>query len=192
MSSSAFILIFPISTNIFEGYKDYRITKKMIRMHRKITSFRKPWITNSAVIIESYVLSVQLQRVGVISVCAGVEDLSRDPQVKRELMLVKLNVDQSTRVEMMWLVDIFRGNVVDASESLWTIEIALRWEKLGEIAPFWNFSAAFYHRDNLLQCTLLEMLPCLSLNILIKLMAIESLVLAPFFATHGGLLFKIF
>ncbi|XVF86403.1 hypothetical protein PTKIN_Ptkin18bG0037000 [Pterospermum kingtungense] len=31
-----------------------------------------------------------------------------------------------------------------------------------------------------------------SLNILIKLMAVESLVFAPFFATHGGLPFKIF
>ncbi|XP_031483353.1 pyrophosphate-energized vacuolar membrane proton pump-like [Nymphaea colorata] len=30
-----------------------------------------------------------------------------------------------------------------------------------------------------------------SLNILIKLMAVESLVFAPFFATHGGILFKI-
>ncbi|KAD0728473.1 hypothetical protein R6Q59_014631 [Mikania micrantha] len=101
-----------------------------------------------------------------------VEDLSRDPQVERELMLVKLNVDPSTRAEIMWLVDIFRGNVVDASESLLTIEvtgdpgkmaavqrnlakfgikelmrtgkIALRREKLGETAPFWNFSAASY------------------------------------------------
>ncbi|KAL2922395.1 Pyrophosphate-energized vacuolar membrane proton pump [Bienertia sinuspersici] len=32
----------------------------------------------------------------------------------------------------------------------------------------------------------------LSLTILIKLMAVESLVFAPFFAPHGGLLFKIF
>ncbi|KAF2927786.1 hypothetical protein DAI22_06g230700 [Oryza sativa Japonica Group] len=31
-----------------------------------------------------------------------------------------------------------------------------------------------------------------SLNILIKLMAVESLVFAPFFATHGGILFKWF
>jgi Na+/H+-translocating membrane pyrophosphatase len=29
-----------------------------------------------------------------------------------------------------------------------------------------------------------------SLDILIKLMAVESLVFAPFFATHGGLIFK--
>ncbi|KAK9078656.1 hypothetical protein SSX86_002713 [Deinandra increscens subsp. villosa] len=101
-----------------------------------------------------------------------VEDLSRDPQVERELMLVKLNVDPSTRAEIMWLVDVFRGNVVDASEYLLTVEvtgdpgkmvavqrnlakfgikeitrtgkIALRREKLGETAPFWNFSAASY------------------------------------------------
>ncbi|EES07699.1 hypothetical protein BDA96_04G357000 [Sorghum bicolor] len=31
-----------------------------------------------------------------------------------------------------------------------------------------------------------------SLNILIKLMAVESLVFAPFFAAHGGILFKLF
>ncbi|KAG0470308.1 hypothetical protein HPP92_016472 [Vanilla planifolia] len=31
-----------------------------------------------------------------------------------------------------------------------------------------------------------------SLNILINLMTVESLVFEPFFATHGGLLFKIF
>ena len=30
-----------------------------------------------------------------------------------------------------------------------------------------------------------------SFNILIKLMAVESLVLAPFFATHGGLIFNL-
>lgn len=30
-----------------------------------------------------------------------------------------------------------------------------------------------------------------SLNILIKLMAVESLVFAPFFAEHGGSLFRI-
>jgi H+-translocating diphosphatase len=29
-----------------------------------------------------------------------------------------------------------------------------------------------------------------SLNILIKLMAVESLIFAPFFAAHGGIIFK--
>ncbi|KAJ9176060.1 hypothetical protein P3X46_011410 [Hevea brasiliensis] len=101
-----------------------------------------------------------------------VEDISKEPQVERELMLIKLNVDPSTRPEIMWLVDIFRGKVVDISEHTLTIEvtgdpgkmaavlrnlskfrikelsrtgkIALRRERMGETAPFWRFSAASY------------------------------------------------
>ncbi|EXC24930.1 hypothetical protein L484_011796 [Morus notabilis] len=101
-----------------------------------------------------------------------VEDISREPQVERELMLIKLNADPNTRAEIMWLVDIFRGRIVDISESTLTIEvtgdpgkmvavlrnlmkfgikeiartgkIALRREKMGETAPFWRFSASSY------------------------------------------------
>ncbi|KAJ0018364.1 hypothetical protein Pint_11662 [Pistacia integerrima] len=101
-----------------------------------------------------------------------VEDISKEPQVERELMLIKLNSDPTTRPEIMWLVDIFRAKVVDTSEHSLTIEvtgdpgkmvavqrnlrkfgikelartgkIALRREKMGETAPFWNFSAASY------------------------------------------------
>ncbi|XP_044495451.1 acetolactate synthase small subunit 1, chloroplastic-like [Mangifera indica] len=101
-----------------------------------------------------------------------VEDISKEPQVERELLLIKLNSDPSTRPEIMWLVDIFRAKVVDTSEHSLTIEvtgdpgkmvavqrnlrkfgikelartgkIALRREKMGETAPFWNFSAASY------------------------------------------------
>ncbi|PSR92828.1 Acetolactate synthase small subunit 1 like [Actinidia chinensis var. chinensis] len=101
-----------------------------------------------------------------------VEDLSREPQVERELMLIKLNADPSKRAEIMWLVGIFRAKVVDSSDHSVTIEvtgdpgkmvavlrnlskfgikelartgkIALKREKLGETAPFWRFSAASY------------------------------------------------
>lgn len=101
-----------------------------------------------------------------------VEDISKEPQVERELMLVKVRADQINRAELMWLVDIFRAKIVDISEEYLTIEvtgdpgklvavlrnlgkfgimeiartgkIALRREKLGESAPFWRFSAASY------------------------------------------------
>lgn len=101
-----------------------------------------------------------------------VEDLSREPQVERELMLIKLHADPRTRAEIMWLVDVFRAKIVDISEQYLTIEvtgdpgkmaavlrnvtkfgvkelartgkIALRREKMGETAPFWRFSAASY------------------------------------------------
>lgn len=101
-----------------------------------------------------------------------VEDISKEPQVERELMLVKIGADPKNRAEIMWLVDIFRAKIVDISEEFLTIEvtgdpgkmvavlrnvskfgikeiartgkIALRREKLGESAPFWRFSAASY------------------------------------------------
>ncbi|GMP54963.1 hypothetical protein CsSME_00019942 [Camellia sinensis var. sinensis] len=101
-----------------------------------------------------------------------VEDISKEPQVERELMLVKINADPLYRAEVVWLVDIFRARIVDISEHSLTIEvtgdpgkmvavqrnlskfgireiartgkIALRREKMGESAPFWRYSAASY------------------------------------------------
>ncbi|XP_076921510.1 acetolactate synthase small subunit 1, chloroplastic-like [Bidens hawaiensis] len=101
-----------------------------------------------------------------------VEDISKEPQVERELMLIKINADPSYRLEVKWLVDIFRARIVDISEQYITIEvtgdpgkmvavqrnlskfgirevartgkIALRRERMGEDAPFWRFSAASY------------------------------------------------
>ncbi|XP_052192710.1 acetolactate synthase small subunit 1, chloroplastic-like isoform X2 [Diospyros lotus] len=101
-----------------------------------------------------------------------VEDLSIEPLVERELLLIKVNADPRTKAEIMWLVDIFRGKVVDSSEHSLTVEvtgdpgkmaavlknlrkfgikelartgkIALKREKMGETAPFWRFSATSY------------------------------------------------
>ncbi|KAG4164507.1 hypothetical protein ERO13_A13G020700v2 [Gossypium hirsutum] len=101
-----------------------------------------------------------------------VDDISMEPHVERELMLIKLNTNPTTRAEIMWLVDIFRARIVDTSEHFLTIEvtgdpgkmaavqrnlskfgikelartgkIALRREKMGETAPFWGFSASSY------------------------------------------------
>ncbi|CAF1699721.1 unnamed protein product [Brassica napus] len=112
----------------------------------------------------------QLQK--LVNVLKVVEDISSEPQVERELMLVKVNADPESRAEIMWLVDTFRAKVVDIAEHALTIEvtgdpgkmiavernlknfeireivrtgkIALRREKMGATAPFWRFSAASY------------------------------------------------
>ncbi|GMP54971.1 hypothetical protein CsSME_00019942 [Camellia sinensis var. sinensis] len=52
-----------------------------------------------------------------------VEDISKEPQVERELMLVKINADPLYRAEVVWLVDIFRARIVDISEHSLTIEV---------------------------------------------------------------------
>ncbi|RLM57973.1 hypothetical protein C2845_PM18G03180 [Panicum miliaceum] len=73
-----------------------------------------------------------------------VVDLSKEPQVERELMLIKINAERDKLPEIMGLVRIFKAEVVDLSDNTLTIEIALRREKMGETAPFWRFSAASY------------------------------------------------
>ncbi|CAK9177740.1 unnamed protein product [Ilex paraguariensis] len=52
-----------------------------------------------------------------------VEDISKEPQVERELMLIKINADPNYRAEVMRLVDIFRARIVDISDHSLTIEV---------------------------------------------------------------------
>ncbi|KAL6344157.1 hypothetical protein AAG906_031871 [Vitis piasezkii] len=52
-----------------------------------------------------------------------VEDISTEPHVERELMLIKVNANPQYRAEIMWLVNIFRAKIVDISEHSVTIEV---------------------------------------------------------------------
>ncbi|KAG8060371.1 hypothetical protein GUJ93_ZPchr0002g24418 [Zizania palustris] len=118
------------------------------------------------------VLNQVIEQLNKLVNVLNVDDLSMEPQVERELMLIKLNVEPDQRPEVMVLVDIFRAKVVDISENTITIEvtgdpgkivavqrnlgkfgikeicrtgkIALRREKIGATARFWGFSAASY------------------------------------------------
>ncbi|XP_024465694.1 acetolactate synthase small subunit 1, chloroplastic isoform X2 [Populus trichocarpa] len=78
-----------------------------------------------------------------------VEDISRDPQVERELMLIKLNANPSTRAEVTGdpgkMAAVQRNlSKFGIKELARTGKIALKRETMGETAPFWGFSAASY------------------------------------------------
>ncbi|CAN1731853.1 Acetolactate synthase small subunit 1, chloroplastic [Linum perenne] len=78
-----------------------------------------------------------------------VEDLSSEPQVERELMLIKVNADSANRAEVTGdpgkMVAVRRNlNKFGIREIARTGKIALRREKMGATAPFWRFCASSY------------------------------------------------
>lgn len=62
-----------------------------------------------------------------------VVDLTDEPHVDRELVLVKVRADRETRPEVYRLSEIFRGKIVDASQDTFIIEIT---GDEGKIAAF--------------------------------------------------------
>lgn len=50
-------------------------------------------------------------------------DLTSQDYVDREMALIKVNAEVSTRAEVLRIVDIFRGQVVDVSAKSYTLEI---------------------------------------------------------------------
>ncbi|AEA33678.1 acetolactate synthase small subunit [Hippea maritima] len=56
-----------------------------------------------------------------------------DPYVEREMALIKMHTDMSSRAEVLRIVDIFRGKVVDVSHNSYTIEVTGDSEKIDAI-----------------------------------------------------------
>ncbi len=50
-------------------------------------------------------------------------DLSEGGHIERELMLIKVNAEGSGREEVKRLVDIFRGRIIDVTETTYTVEL---------------------------------------------------------------------
>jgi acetolactate synthase-1/3 small subunit len=52
-----------------------------------------------------------------------VSDLTYEPFVERELALIKVSANQKDRFEIMQVVDVFRGKIIDISQNSLTIEM---------------------------------------------------------------------
>nr|KJB38010.1 hypothetical protein B456_006G233200 [Gossypium raimondii] len=86
---------------------------------------------------------------GTETVLQQVEDISNEPQVERELMLVKVTMDPKFRAEVTGdpgkMLAVQRNlSKFGIKEIARTAKIALRREKMGASAPFWRLSAASY------------------------------------------------
>jgi len=57
-------------------------------------------------------------------------DLSENPHIERELMLVKVKATGAQRAEVKRTTDIFRGQIVDVTPSVYTIQLAGTSDKL--------------------------------------------------------------
>jgi acetolactate synthase I/III small subunit len=59
-----------------------------------------------------------------------VVDLSEAPHIERELMLIKVRATGAHRDEMKRMAEIFRGRIIDVTDSTYTIELTGTGEKL--------------------------------------------------------------
>ena len=62
-----------------------------------------------------------------------VSDLTGEEHIERELAMIKVNVDAKDRAEILSIIDIFRGKVVDVSPTTYTIEMTGDAEKVNAI-----------------------------------------------------------
>ena len=57
-------------------------------------------------------------------------DMTEGPHIEREMMLVKVNATGKNREELKRVSDIFRGRIIDVSNSTYTIELTGSGDKL--------------------------------------------------------------
>jgi len=57
-------------------------------------------------------------------------DLTEGPHIERELLIIKVNANGAMRDELKRLVDIFRGRIIDVTETTYTIELTGASDKL--------------------------------------------------------------
>ncbi len=62
-----------------------------------------------------------------------VSDLTAEEHIERELAMIKVNANATDRAEILSIIDIFRGKVVDVSPNTYTIEMTGDAEKVNAI-----------------------------------------------------------
>ncbi len=72
---------------------------------------------------DDHVLEQVMKQLNKLIDVIRVSDISSDEAVHRELALIKVGVDSSTRAEVMQIVDVFRAKIVDVGARSLVVEV---------------------------------------------------------------------
>lgn len=89
--------------------------------------------TGSPAIIEQIIKQLR-KLINVIKV----QDLTGTPFVEREMAMIKVRAEAATRAEILRIVDIFRGKIVDVSPKFYTVLVTGDDEKIKAILDLFS------------------------------------------------------
>jgi acetolactate synthase-1/3 small subunit len=92
----------------------------------------RPDISRMTIVVDVEEHSLEQVRKQLHKLINVIEIVDLDPEasVSREMMLLKIRVDGSNRSEVIEIVDIFRGNIVDVSRESIMVEVTGNAQKL--------------------------------------------------------------
>jgi len=76
-------------------------------------------VTRGSIEVVDQIIKQTNKLIDVVSVA----DISERPHIEREMMLIKLDISNTGRRETMDLVEIFRGHIIDVTETSFVIEL---------------------------------------------------------------------
>ncbi len=91
-----------------------------------------PQVSRMTIVVDGdeYIVEQVSKQLNKLIDVIKIKQLDKADSVSRELVLLKVNADASTRSEIIQIVEIFRGNIVDVSKTTLTIEISGPTEKI--------------------------------------------------------------
>jgi len=93
---------------------------------------QKPDISRMTIVVDIEEHSLEQVRKQLHKLVNVIEIVELDPEssVSREMVMVKIKVDSDNRSEVIEMVDIFRGNIVDVSKESIIVEVTGNAQKL--------------------------------------------------------------
>ncbi len=85
-----------------------------------------PEVSRMTIVVEGdeYIIEQVGKQLNKLIDVIKIKELDKSDYVSRELALIKVSADASTRSEILQLVEIFRAKIVDVSKNTLTIEIS--------------------------------------------------------------------